>query len=92
MANALAAVQDEIARHERGEGSVSDVQQLTKICLCLQEMGRLLAEGGSAEAPRFGLGRMITDSWPLGSAVGDAVLRAEQGYLRAVEQGARNTQ
>jgi hypothetical protein len=76
------AVAQELERHRVGTGTVSTPAQLLAIRDQL-DVWQSEVERGSL-TPRNqrnrGMGRMITDSWPLGSLLGQALLTAEESY------------
>jgi hypothetical protein len=82
---ALAAVEAELCRHEQGTGRVSDPEQLRAVLRQLVEVRDQLLSGGlpAPENRLRGLGRAITDSWPLNNQTGAMVLAAEHAYLEA---------
>lgn len=82
---ALAAVTEELGRHAQGVGAISDIDQLLKMRSQLEEMQGQLSSGNlpSRDSRTRGLGRVIADSWPLGSELGEVILAAEQAYLMA---------
>ncbi|WKJ90898.1 hypothetical protein QZJ86_01875 [Methylomonas montana] len=82
---AIIAIQEELKRCEFGKEGVSNPHQLV---VFLQELRQMESELGNRDPalPRkrtHGLGRVIADSWPLGSVLGDLIVRAEIAYFNA---------
>lgn len=78
---AMSALNEEMARHERGEGRVGNIHQLRGVREQLEVMHRQLSGNLPPREHRvWGAGRMIVDEWPLNSELGNLVLRAEQAY------------
>ena len=77
------AVSDELVRAATGTGSVGTTAQLTSVKQKLEEMERAIASGDLPPKPLRdrGMGRMVSDSWPLGSSLGEMVLLAEFAYV-----------
>jgi hypothetical protein len=84
LESAIEAIDAEIARHEAGNGEVSNRQQLRSFRDALAEAFRRVESGHvPPKASRSGgLARVIVDSWPFNSALGDAIIAAEDGYLK----------
>ena len=80
---ARAAVELELERHRVGDGRVGTIAQLVTIERQLREWESEASAGviQPRETRDQGMGRMITDEWPLGSSLGKLVLIAEQSYL-----------
>lgn len=83
--DAVAAVLGELGLHERGGGGVSNPQQLAAF---QKELTRMLSELESSDLRPLSqrsssMGRVIVDSWPLGSELGELIIRAEGAYRRA---------
>ncbi|SEL33357.1 hypothetical protein [Streptacidiphilus jiangxiensis] len=81
---ALAAIEDEITAHAPRPGAAPvNLQQLRTFRSNLQTLRDQLMSG--RVPPRgqrlTGMGRMITDSWPFDSQLGQTLLNAEQHYL-----------
>lgn len=81
---ALHQVNAEIDRHQRGQGTVGTPEQLGQCRRTLEAMEKRVDSGSlPPKAERHsGMGRMVVDSWPLGSALGGLILEAEQAYMR----------
>lgn len=80
---AILAVDEELAQHRQGAGTVSTPAQLAAIREELENWAREITSGAVTprSARNSGLGRMITDSWPLSSKLGQVVLAAEESYV-----------
>jgi hypothetical protein len=79
---AQSALNEEVARCRAGAPTVGPLNQLTKVQTTLGNIA-LVVQSGVLPAPRdrlSGVGRMITDSWPNDSELGNMVLEAEQAY------------
>jgi transposase InsO family protein len=80
---AIAAVDNELARHAAGHGRAGNPTQLTQI---RGQLHAILSQLENHQLPPpesrlRGLGRTISDSWPLSSEPGTLIMRAEQLYL-----------
>lgn len=84
IANALNAVEAEQEKHNAGRGSVSNGQQLELIRSKLLTMSTQISSGDvpPKEERIRGIGRMVTDSWPLNNELGEVLIEAEQRYLK----------
>lgn len=80
---ALAAVDEEIEQWRWGRGTVGSEPQLKHIRHRLSEMLGHLAAGWlpPRENRAADLSRVIADSWPFGSALGEVIVEAERAYL-----------
>ena len=82
VSTALSAIRDEIARHEEGRGEVSSIRQLTSFQDVLTSVAQRLEAGDVP--PRggryLGITRVVNDSWPLDSHLGELIARAEHRY------------
>ena len=68
----------------------SDFPGLDSVTRDLAKMRDALAEGEiDSTFGECGLGRLVTDSWPLGSEVSEAVIAAERAVARAVRTRSR---
>jgi hypothetical protein len=78
------AVSDELARSATGTGVVGTPVQLTSVKQKLEEMERAITSDALPPRPlrHRGMGRMVSDSWPLGSSLGEMVLSAESAYVQ----------
>jgi hypothetical protein len=82
---ALSGVREEQSRHGKGSGTVSNPDQLEQFETALAGMledvrqRRFLSQ-------RIGLGRIVTDSWPLDHELAERICAAEQAYVRAAER------
>ena len=81
---ALKELREEMQRHELGNGKVSSPAQLKKMYKFFDE---ILTELESGEIPpkemrNRGVGKVIIDSWPFDSLLGEILLNAEQAYLK----------
>ena len=78
------AVSQELARNAAGAGTIGTSNQLVAVRQKLEAMEHSICDG--ALPPKSsrdrGMGRMVSDSWPLGSALGEMVLSAEEVYVR----------
>lgn len=77
---ALAALDEELARHTQGRGTVSTPAQLHAFRHHLVAMQSDVDGGGAqpARARSAAMGRVIVDTWPLDSELGSLILAAEQ--------------
>jgi hypothetical protein len=77
-------VAEEIAACIAGNGTIGTLSQLKTVQKELEEMERkVIYDLVPPRAARGrSMGRMICDSWPLGSVLGDSVLAAEEAYVR----------
>lgn len=80
---ALVAVDAELERHSKGAGRVGEPAQLQAMRHHLEVVRRQLLSGNlpPPENRLRGLGRTITDSWPLDSETGTLIMAAEDAYL-----------
>lgn len=78
------AVDQELERCTVGTGTVGTLSQLTTIRKKLEAMEvTILSDAMPPQSNRDrGMGHMISDSWPLGSTLGEIVLSAEEAYVR----------
>ncbi|GAA2514772.1 hypothetical protein [Pilimelia columellifera] len=84
-ASALAALEIELERTRVGKGAVSTEQELALIYRHLRSMADCLDTGNlpdSGNRPR-GIGRVVTDSWPIESTLGELLIAAEKAYFNA---------
>jgi len=80
---ALDELKEEMQRHESGNGKVSSPVQLKKMYKFFDEILKELESGKipSKEMRNRGVGKVIIDSWPFDSPLGEILLKAEQAYL-----------
>ena len=81
---ARTAAEEELIRHREGKGTVGSLRQLEAVCEKLITMEQLVNEKAFppiAERDQ-GMGRMVVDSWPMESSLGELVLKAEQECLK----------
>lgn len=81
---ALIQIDEEVARHMRGEETIGTLEQLRHCRETLRSMEKSLHSGKLPprnERPS-GMGRMIVDAWPIGTELGTLLLRIEQAYIR----------
>jgi len=80
---AKSAVDQELERHRAGAGTVSTPQQLASIKEQLDVWECEIVNGviKPRQSRDRGMGHMISDSWPLGSPLGELVLKAEEIYV-----------
>lgn len=78
---ALAGVQEELAKHRAGSGTVSTPQQLELIEKELTEMLQDLRQGRFMPE-RMWLGHCVVDSWPLTHMLTEQICAAAQAYSR----------
>lgn len=82
VSKAKSALNEELERYRAGESTVGPLNQLTKVEATLGAI-ELAVQSGILPPPRdriSGVGRIITDSWPNDSELGNMVLAAEQAY------------
>ncbi len=82
---ALQRLGDELARHRAGCGQVGTIGELETFRSNLLAMEREI-EVGSVSGSYLGMGRVIVDSWPWDSTLGEALLAAEQEYRALLRQ------
>ncbi|MFH8608422.1 hypothetical protein ACH4D5_13170 [Streptomyces sp. NPDC018029] len=82
---ALSGIDEELARHAAGRGSVSNPGQLAALrAQLLQVVQQLAAPPLPPKDQRLrGIGRVIADSWPYDNPLGGMILEAERLYLDA---------
>lgn len=81
---ALLQIDEEVARHMRGDETIATLEQLRRCRETLHSMEKSLHSGKLPprnERPS-GMGRMIVDSWPIGAELGTLLLQIEQAYMR----------
>lgn len=79
---AQSALNEELARCRAGASTVGPLNQLTKVQATLGAIESVV-QSGILPPPCdriSGVGRMITDSWPNDSELGNMILEAEQAY------------
>jgi hypothetical protein len=81
---AFIEIDEEIERHRTGQGTVGTPQQLE---CCKAELASIQAAIRRGVLPpkvarTSGMGRMIVDSWPLDSNLGNILLEVEHEYQR----------
>lgn len=79
---ALEDLSVEIANHQAGCGTVSNLRVLNGFKSCLMQMLTDVAaeKNFDKDYTSPGMGKVIIDSWPLDSTLGKVILRAEQLY------------
>lgn len=77
---AIKAIDAELSSQSQGHGTVSNPIQLQKFRAYFEKM-RNEIENESLSKTSFGISHAIVDSWPLNSALGELLVRAEQAYL-----------
>lgn len=82
VTKAVAAIEAELQRHSDGRGEVSSPAQLTTLKDALLRM-RAELQSGQISLSEVGVGRVIADSWPFDSRLGQMIVQAEQDYRRA---------
>jgi hypothetical protein len=80
----LLEIEAEIRRHKTGNGTIGNVSQLDT---CKQRLETILQELKKYPLPpkdkrKSGMGHMIADSWPIGSLLGQNLLKIEQAYSK----------
>lgn len=75
---ALAAVRKELESHDES-GEIAPREQLSRVERELEEMLEDV-QAQCAGRDRSGLGRMVTDSWPLDHPLSERVCEAVQAY------------
>lgn len=82
---ALDEIEVELEAHRNGNGSVGNEAVLSRFRTILQKMKSDLAGGclPPKDQRNFGMGRVVTDSWPYDSKLGALILSAEQAYRAA---------
>jgi hypothetical protein len=85
VAAALNAIDEELQRRREGRGSVSNVEQLVAFRKELVHWYQLLESNAlpNKDARRPGMSRVIVDSWPFDSALGQLLISAEKAYMEA---------
>ncbi|MGP3975916.1 hypothetical protein ACTWQF_18300 [Streptomyces sp. 8N114] len=80
---ALAAIEEELSEHAAGRGTVGNPKQLKTFRANLEILqGQVMLGTLPPRGQRLsGMARVITDSWPSDSSLGEALLTAEQRYL-----------
>src|SRR3989304_3413532 len=74
---------DESGTPAEGPGSRN---QLLKIMYFLNQMKQNLIDKNTSQADsNYGLGRLVADSWSDDSILGNAILDAEQAYVKAIK-------
>jgi len=81
--SALMSVRKELRAHPRDTSQVTSTDQLYRVEQAMLEMLDDLREGRFACDPS-GLGRMVTDSWPLNHELTKQVCEAVEAYADAV--------
>ena len=74
------SINDEIDKHNNGIGTVSNLKQLENIKNILLKIQDEI-NNDKLSFTNFGLGRMIVDSWPFDSILGQNIIKIEQNYL-----------
>lgn len=75
----LVAVEAEIAARNAGVSGVGTLGQLDHIRASCREIISQL-ESGKIRRTHFGISRIIIDSWPLSSTLGDLLIKTEKAY------------
>lgn len=80
---ALVSVDAEVERHAKGAGRAGEAAHMQAMRHHLELVRRQLLSGDPAppENRLRGLGRTITDSWPLDNETGTLIMAAEDAYL-----------
>ena len=78
---AIHDVDAEILAHAEGRGTVSNETQLSKFRATLENMAAEL-RGEDRGSIAVGMGRVIADSWPYTSVLGETIVSAEQAFVR----------
>ncbi|MEN4013095.1 MAG: hypothetical protein ROW48_13750 [Bellilinea sp.] len=91
ICEALSALEDYLPSSTIPESGPLSVSQLLFFREQLKEMLRSIHENLYITAHKGTMGRLITDSWPLDSTLGEKIIRAEQKYREYHESITKNT-
>ena len=78
----LKELQLEIERHANSAAIVGDISQLRSFKVYLEGIREQMESNcvPDKDQRRFGMGKAITDSWPLDSKLGNLLCSAEEAY------------